>query len=78
MFLPVLISVKGTMETKFVVGIVSVSEILFFSASIPCILATSIPLKIKDIVVIWFERVVISLFLAIPLTKLFILFGLLK
>ncbi len=73
MYLPVLISAKGLIETRFVVAILSVSSILFFSASIPCILATSIPLKVRDIVLIWFERVVISLFLAIPLTKILIL-----
>ncbi|BBB32243.1 conserved hypothetical protein [Thermotomaculum hydrothermale] len=78
MFLPVLIAVKGSIEAKFIIAILSVSEILFFSASIPCILATTIPLKIKDILIIWFERVVISLILAIPITKLFIILGFLK
>ncbi len=77
MFLPVLISAKASLETKFVVAIISVSEILFFSASIPCILATSIPLTVKDIVIVWFERVLISLIIAIPLVKLFIFFGIL-
>ncbi len=73
MYLPVLISAKGFVETRFVVAILSVSSILFFSASIPCILATTIPIKIKDIVLIWFERVVISLLLAIPITKFLII-----
>ncbi len=78
MFLPVLISVKAFIETKFVVAILSVSSILFFSASIPCILATSIPLSVKDILIIWFERVVFSLILATPITKLFIFLKLLQ
>jgi len=53
--------------TKFLVGIVSVSEVLFFSASIPCIIATEIPLTIKDYLIIWVERVVISIIIAAPI-----------
>lgn len=68
MFLPaVLVAKVGTPLVKFVIAVVSISEILFFSASIPCIMGTDIPLSLKDIVIIWFERVVLSIVVTIPI-----------
>lgn len=67
MFLPALLVVNSPLITKFIVAIVSVSAILFFSASIPCILSTDIPIDIKDIIVIWFERVVFTIILTTPI-----------
>lgn len=68
MFLPaVLVAKEGTMLVKFVVAVVSISEILFFSASIPCLMGTDIPLTMKEIVVIWFERVALSILITIPI-----------
>lgn len=71
MYVPAIISTAADIETKFTIAVICISEVLFFSASIPCILATDIPIKIKDIVIIWFERVVISLILVIPIAKIF-------
>lgn len=68
MFLPALLIAKtATPLLKFVIAVVSISEILFFSASIPCLMGTDIPLKLRDVVVIWFERVVISIVITIPI-----------
>ena len=65
MFLPaMLIGESMPILTRYVIGVVSISSILFFSASIPCILSTEIPIKLKDIVIIWFERLVLGLILA--------------
>lgn len=64
MFLPALLVKEAVLMTKYVVGVVSVSAVLFFSASIPCILSTEIPLSVKDIVIIWIERTIFSLILA--------------
>lgn len=58
---------EGTPLVKFVIAVVSISEILFFSASIPCIMGTDIPLSLKDIVIIWFERVALSIAATIPI-----------
>lgn len=69
MYVPAIISTAATASTKFIIAVLCISEILFFSASIPCILATDIPIKIKDIVIIWFERVIISLIIVVPLAK---------
>ncbi|WP_124059062.1 YjiH family protein [Vaginisenegalia massiliensis] len=67
MFLPALMVAKGPEASRYVIAIVSISEILFFSASIPCMMATDIPLKFKDYLIIWFERVVLSIIIATPL-----------
>lgn len=66
MFLPALLMGDAEFVARFAAGVVSVSAVLFFSASIPCILATSIPLSVGRIVVVWFLRVALSLLLAIP------------
>lgn len=36
----------------------------FFSAVIPCILSTSIPVKVPQMLFIWVERVILSVLLA--------------
>ena len=70
MFLPALLVTESHIITKFLIAIVSVSEILFFSASIPCIMATKIPLTIKEYFIIWIERVVLSILIAAPILHL--------
>ncbi|MBB3232953.1 YjiH family protein [Halomonas stenophila] len=66
MFLPALLMGDAGFVARFATGVVSVSAVLFFSASIPCILSTSIPLSVGRIVIVWFLRVALSLLLAVP------------
>lgn len=70
MFLPALLFAKAPLITKFIVGVVSISAILFFSASIPCILSTDIPISLPEILVIWFERTVLTLVIVTPIAFL--------
>ncbi len=70
MYVPAIISTQSGIQVKFIIAVICISEILFFSASIPCILATNIPVKVKDMIIIWFERVIISLILVIPIAKM--------
>jgi nucleoside recognition membrane protein YjiH len=70
MFLPALLVTKAAIVTKFVIAVVSVSSIIFFSAVVPCILSTEIPLTIGKLVVIWFERVVLTILLTAPIAFL--------
>ena len=56
---------------KMLVAIVSVSEILFFSASIPVMMGTEIPLKFSDYIIIWIERVILSIVISMPILYLF-------
>ncbi len=64
MFLPALLVKGSDIFTKFVIGVVSVSSILFFSASIPCIMSTEIPIKLHEILIIWIERTIVTIILA--------------
>lgn len=70
MFLPALLMTSAPMISKFVVAVVSISSILFFSASIPCILSTEIPITLTDIIIIWIERTILTLILAAPVAFL--------
>jgi len=64
MFLPAVQSVSLDASARYVVGTVSVSSVLFLSASIPCILATGIPLTLGQMIVIWVIRSIFSIPLA--------------
>ncbi len=70
MFLPAMLVTESVIVTKFIVAVVSISAILFFSAVIPVILSTSIPLTIRQMLIIWFERVVLTLILVTPIAFL--------
>lgn len=70
MFLPALLVAGAPMVTKFVIGITCVSSILFFSASIPCIMATDIEISVTELVVIWLERTILSIILAASLAMI--------
>ncbi|MCQ2609674.1 MAG: YjiH family protein [Lachnospiraceae bacterium] len=64
MFLPAGIVGGASLYAQMTTAIVCVSEILFFSASIPCVLGTDIDISLGDILIIWVERVILSLILA--------------
>ena len=64
MFLPANIVATTSPFSQYVVAIMCVAEVLFFSASIPCVMGTDIDLSLKDILIIWVERVILSLVIA--------------
>lgn len=71
MFLPATaVADQESIVLRFVIGVVSVSAIIFFSALVPCILATKIPLKLSHMVVIWFERVALTILITTPIAHL--------
>ncbi|MCM3744522.1 YjiH family protein [Sporosarcina luteola] len=70
MFLPSLVVLEASLETRFIIGSLSISTILFFSALIPCILSTEIPIKMSHILSIWFIRTVLSLLIMTPIALL--------
>ncbi len=71
MFLPATaVAGSDSMVVKFVIGVVAVSAIIFFSALVPCILATKIPVKLTHLVIIWFERVALTILIATPIAHL--------
>lgn len=70
MFLPALLVVDAPLVTKFVIGTISVSAVIFFSALIPCILSTDIPISIPKLLVIWIERTILTLIIVTPIAFL--------
>lgn len=71
MFLPSLLVAAAPMVTKFTIAVTSVSAVLFFSASIPSLLSTAIPVKMRNILLIWVERTIFSLILAAGIAHIF-------
>ncbi len=72
MFLPAALVTGAADSTRFVIAIVCVSQVIFFSAMVPCMLATVIPVTVRQMVVIWAERVALALLLAIPVSYLLV------
>lgn len=64
---PMVAGANFDIVTRMLVAVVSVSEILFFSASIPCIMGTEIPIKFSDYIIIWIERVILSILITAPI-----------
>lgn len=64
MFLPAAFVVEAALQTRYVVAVVCVAEIIFFSAVVPCILSTKIPIKLPQLLLIWVERVILTILLA--------------
>ncbi|MDN5900376.1 MAG: YjiH family protein [Brachybacterium sp.] len=71
MFLPATVVAGHESEVlRFTVGVTAVSQIVFFSALVPSILATRIPVSVVHMVVVWFIRVVLTILIAAPLAHL--------
>jgi len=70
MFLPALLVTESSAAVKFIVAVVSVSQVIFFSAMVPCVMATDIPISIPKMLVIWVERVILTLVLVTPVAYL--------
>ena len=64
MLLPAVLATEMSLAARYVVGVVCVSSILFFSACIPCIKGTSIPVSVWQLVVVWIWRVILSILIA--------------
>ncbi|WP_017615170.1 YjiH family protein [Nocardiopsis salina] len=62
-FLPALISTGLVVEAKFFVAVLSLSQLFFFSATIPLLLELDIPIRLRDCITLFFLRTL----LAIPL-----------
>lgn len=73
MFLPATVVAGHESELlRLVIAVVSVSAIIFFSALVPCILATRIPIKLTHLLYIWAERVALTLIITIPIATVLV------
>ena len=71
MFLPAtLVAGSTSMVLKFTIAVTCVSQIFFFSAMVPAVLATDIPLNIVKMIEIWFIRVVLTVLITVPVAHL--------
>jgi len=64
MLLPAILASNLSLSLRYIVGVSSVASILFFSATIPCIKATSIPIKVNELILIWFIRVNLAILIS--------------
>ncbi len=70
MFLPALLVIESVLIVKFVVAVVSISGIIFFSAFIPCVVSTEIPISIPQLVLLWVVRVILTIIIVTPIAYL--------
>lgn len=70
MYIPVLVIAEAPEITRFIISVMSISQVLMFSTTIPCVVATEIPVSIKDMIIIWFERTIISFIFIVPIAYL--------
>ena len=72
MFLPAIFCVSSDLQTRFFIAIICITQIIMFSTTIPMVLATKIPLTVKDMVIVWFERTIVGIILAAIAMHVFI------
>ncbi|WP_202079301.1 YjiH family protein [Caldalkalibacillus salinus] len=71
MFLPALIIGEATIAAKFFIAVLSLTQILFFSAVIPLLLEIDIPIKLTHILVLFLLRTLLAIPLIAGITHLF-------
>jgi len=64
--MPSLLVASGewSMRTRYMLAVVPVTAVVFLASFVPCIMATSLPVKFGHLVIIWLERVVLSIIFA--------------
>ena len=63
---------KWMIVVTIFIAIICISQIIMFSTTIPMVLATKIPLTVKDMVIVWFERTIVGIILAAIAMHIFI------
>ncbi len=70
MFLPALLVAEADIVTRFIIGVSSISAIVFLSGLIPAVLSTSLNLQVWKLLAVWFIRTVLTLLIVIPIALL--------
>lgn len=70
MFLPSLLAAEADIVTRFIVGVTSISTVVFLSGLVPAVLSTSLNLEVWKLIAVWFIRIVLSLLIVIPIALL--------
>ena len=60
--LPALLVTVGewSLRTRYMMAVIPVTSIIFLASFVPCLMATEVPVKFKDMVIIWLERMLLS------------------
>lgn len=75
MFLPAILLKDADLAVRYIAAITCISSVLFFSGSIPCMLATQIPIKFWHLLVVWLVRTILSILLASVAFRMAIMMG---
>ena len=64
--LPSLLVATGewTLRIRYMMAVVPITSIVFLASWVPCIMATDLPVKFSHLVIIWLQRMVLSIILA--------------
>ncbi|WP_206460822.1 YjiH family protein [Anaerovorax sp. IOR16] len=75
MFIPAVIcSNIPSIETRFIIGILSLVQIIYMSEVGSIMLASKMPVKITDLIIIFLEKTIIAIPIIVLLTKVFLPF----
>lgn len=60
--LPALLVAVGewTLRTRYMMAVIPVTSIIFLASFVPCLMATEVPVKFWHMVIIWVERMILS------------------
>ena len=60
--LPALLVTVGewSLRTRYMMAVIPVTSIIFLASFVPCLMATDIPVSFKDMVIVWLERMLLS------------------
>lgn len=70
MFLPALLVTEAAVAAKFFIAVLSISQLLFFSAVIPLLLEIDVPVKLWETVVLFVLRTIIAIPIVAAITHL--------
>ena len=75
MFLPsILLAGVGSLKTRFVLGALSLVQIIYITEIGSILISSKVPVRLKDLCYIFMEKTVLALPIIILLTKMFRLF----
>ncbi len=66
--------IGGTLESeisRFFTAVIGTTGVLYIAQPIPIILGSSVPLRVRDIFIIYFERVILTIVLIVPFIHIF-------
>lgn len=60
--IPALLVAVGdwSLRTRYMMAVIPVTSIIFLASFVPCLMATEVPVKFKDMLIIWLERMILS------------------